>query len=676
MLNVKTTVSILAIAILSVSTCFAQTLEDNWNSLVSALRADQVDTAKTSAQAVLNARPRPIELLEQAAANPDDITTLSQVANMTSDADLADSLKSIMSILEQGRVDCWDDILHYITIGRFDMAKSYARLLLRSNPNPVRLLELSRENPQQYQLLEKARENAPDPELAELSGQIIDLVEEGRFNQRTSPSVIAAEVRRLSSTERGWFTAVRRLRNAGEYAIPYMLDAMMDSTRKQEFTQIVRALPQIGRDAIRPLAAALQTDNAAIKAEIIKALGKIGYPQSLGYLQYVVQNDELPDLRQLARESIMQIDPDAVQIPTAMLFYQLSERYYYHSASLAPAEDANFANIWFWDPETEQLTRQEVDKLYFNELMAMRTCEWALKADAGFGSAIGLWLASFFKAESYDIPMPDYFGENHPDASVYATTAGVEYLNQALARAVKDDNAFVALGIIEALARTAGPQALFYRIDSTQPLAQALTFNNRMVKYSAAIAIGAAGPMEPFPESRIVIENLAEALGQSGQPSSSTDGMVWNQEIADDYAMRAVNVMLKVAISRNPVLDLNAAQTALVNATRDSRIQTEAAQVLAYLSSPGAQRAIGAMALDADNDLDVRIDAFNSLAVSAKMNSNLLTDPMIDSIYELVSYNGTDQDLLDLRSAAAAAYGALSLPSQKVKNLILDQAKS
>jgi hypothetical protein len=30
----------------------------------------------------------------------------------------------------------------------------------------------------------------------------------------------------------------------------------------------------------------------------------------------------------------------------------------------------------------------------------------------------------------------------------------------------------------------------------------------------------------------------------------------------------------------------------------------------------------------------------------------------------------------DLRSAAAAAYGTLNLPSRKVKDLILDQAKS
>ena len=79
------------------------------------------------------------------------------------------------------------------------------------------------------------------------------------------------------------------------------------------------------------------------------------------------------------------------------------------------------------------------------------------------------------------------------------------------------------------------------------------------------------------------------------------------------------------------------------------------------------------MALNTNNDTDVRISAFHSLTTSAKLNANMLVDNMIDAIYSLISSDQTDPEL---RSAAAAAYGALNLPSQKVKDLILDQAKS
>jgi hypothetical protein len=71
--------------------------------------------------------------------------------------------------------------------------------------------------------------------------------------------------------------------------------------------------------------------------------------------------------------------------------------------------------------------------------------------------------------------------------------------------------------------------------------------------------------------------------------------------------------------------------------------------------------------------MELRIYAFESLAVSAKINANLLDDEKIDAIYSLVSSQEIDPEL---RGAAAAAFGALNLPSQKVKDLILDQAKS
>jgi hypothetical protein len=569
----------------------------------------------------------------------------------------------------------WNDFLHYTKIGRLDLAKGYAQAVIESDPNAVQLFDLSKANPQGYAILLRVNEIAPDPELTELCAKVLDIIEQGSFERRSDSKVIVTEIRRLSSTERGWFTGVKRLRNAGEYAIPFMLDAMADNTRENEFPFIVRALPQIGRDAIRPLVAALQTENVALKAQIIPALGKIGYPQSQAYLKYIVENDSSAELRALAGSSLSQIDPGTLKIPAAQLFFNLAEKYYYHAQSLAPAEDADSPNIWFWDANGQRLVREEVDRSYFHELMAMRCCEWALKADAGFGPAIGLWLAAFFKAEAAGVEkMPTYFGESHADALVYATTAGVEYLHQALARAVKDNNPYVALGAIEALGTTAGEKSLLYGIGPTQPLLQALTFNNIRVKYSAAIAIGAAGPKEPFAENNLVVANLAGALGQNSQPVVDDTGL-WNEQIADDYALRAAEVMLNLAQTRNPVIDLSGAQDALVRAVNDERpeIQVLAGRILAHLDSPGAQRAIAVMALDVDNATDVRISAFNSLANSAKLNANMLIEPMVDSIYTLIS---SDDTAPELRSAAAAAYGALNLPSRKVKDLILDQAKS
>ncbi|MBN1359367.1 MAG: HEAT repeat domain-containing protein [Sedimentisphaerales bacterium] len=569
--------------------------------------------------------------------------------------------------------DNWNDYLHYAKIGNLDLAKGYAQAILQSDPDPVALLELVQANPTGYELAMRVVNTASDTDLVALTKKLLGVIDLGRFMRRSDPQVIVEEVRRLSGTVRARMNATTRLKNAGEYAIPFMLDALADPARRAEMDVIIETLPQIGRPAIRPLVAALQTQNSTVKAEIIRALGKIGYPQSLAYLRYVVENDPSAELRDLATQSIRLIDPRAVNTPAASLFFNLGERYYHHDESLAPQEGAPIANVWFWDEGTSRLERVEVAPVYFYELMSMRCCEWSLKADAQFGLSIGLWLAAFFKAESTGLPMPEYFGPNHAGALVYATTAGPEYLHQALARAISDRNAAVALGAVEALATNAGERSLLYAVGPVQPVLQALVFPDRAVRYSAAIAIANAGPRQGFNESGLVVRNLAEALAQGGTAAESSAD--WTPELADRYALRAAQAMLKVAVSRNPVIDLLQAQSALIAATHDNReqIQVLAGQILAYLNSPNAQRAIAEAALDGSASMDVRIAAFGSLANSAKMNGNLLPDATVARIYALTS---SDQTEPDLRAAAAAAYGALNLPSQMVKTLILDQAKS
>ncbi len=575
--------------------------------------------------------------------------------------------------LGQTLEDNWNDFLHYTKIGRFDLAAGYAQAVIDSNPDPVELLMLSESNVQGYSILLKVKDNKPGSELARLTDQLLTVIEEGRYQRRSAPKIIAEEIRRLSSTARGKYAAVKRLKNAGEYAIVYMLDAMADDTRKDELPDIIWALPQIGKDAIRPLTTALQTDNIAVKSEVIKALGKIGYPQSLAYLKYVAEKDESGQLRQLAEESISEIDPAALKLPAAQLFYRLSEHYYDHSPSLAPIEESETGNIWFWDEQAKRLIMHKVDRDYFYELMAMRECENALKADSGFGMAIGLWVGSFFKAEATDLEMPDYFGAGHADAMTYATTAGPKYIHQALARAIKDENAYVALACVESLATVAGEKSLLYRMGIDQPLVRALRFNDKAVKFSAAIAIAAAGPQNQFPESSLVTGNLAAALSADADVNDASE--LWDASMADSYAVRSAKVMLKVAQARNTIIDLNQASQALKDATSDSRTQLQvlAGQILAYFDTADAQKWIADMGLNEKNDMNVRIEAFNSLALSAKINANQLDDDTIDAIYSIISSEDADPQL---RVVAASAFGALNLPSDKVKRLLLDQAKS
>ena len=559
----------------------------------------------------------------------------------------------------------WNDFLHYTLIGRFDLAQGFGQRLLDSKPDPLLLLELSEENPRGYELLLKVQ--ADNDQLREIAEGILKVIEEGRYLRRTDPKIILAEIARLNTTIRGKIAAQERLKNAGEYAVPFLLSVLEDSSRREEFANIVQTLPMLGRSAIRPLTAALQTPHAAVKAEIIEALGAIGYFEPLPYLKYTAEKEESSPLREAALAAIARIDSSAQQIPAAELFFQLAEKYYNREDSVAPSSEFSFANIWFWDAEQQMLSRVEVSREYFYELMAMRCCEWALKADAGLGKAIGLWLAAYFRAESYGIPMPAYFGEGHASAMTYAVTAGPEYLMQALSRALKNREAYVALQAVEALAVNAGSQALLTRIGLEMPLADALQFEDPRVRYSAAIALGQAGPVEGFAGNELIVPILAEAL------LKKAEGM--DETLAERYSVRAMQTLEQLAVSGNQAVDLSVALDGLIEMTHSGAeaMRISAGRVLAYLSSPQAQRAIVEMAMEESNSMEVRTAAFASLAESAKRNGNLLLSEQIESLYQLVQSRQADAVL---RQAAAGAFGALNLPSQRVKDLILEQARS
>jgi len=106
------------------------------------------------------------------------------------------------------------------------MASGYAQKIIDSNCDPLELLKLSEDNPRGYAIV--VRVQASNPELAGLAGKILDIIEKGRLMRRTDLEIITEEIKRLSSTVRGKYTAIERLRNAGEYAIPYMLAALAD----------------------------------------------------------------------------------------------------------------------------------------------------------------------------------------------------------------------------------------------------------------------------------------------------------------------------------------------------------------------------------------------------------------------------------------------------------------
>ena len=140
---------------------------------------------------------------------------------------------------------------------------------------------------------------------------------------------------------------------------------------------------------------------------------------------------------------------------------------------------------------------------------------------------------------------------------------------------------------------------------------------------------------------------------------------------ATEYALRAVRLLNAIAKAKGAtVLDVTAAQQTLLNATADPRpeVAKEVADTLAWVNASQVQPALLAVATDEKTPPDVRVALFKGLAGNAKNFGNQLQQPQFKAVQAVVQKG----DSPDLRNAAAEAAGALNLPGDQARSLILN----
>ena len=423
----------------------------------------------------------------------------------------------------------YSDFLHFARLGKFTEAESFAQQLLNHpDASPLNVLKVSDADANSVPTLIQLIKHTS---LSDEAQSILDLIRAGEFERRKDPERIAENIDKLGGSPQMEFFAIQRLKEAGEYAVPQMIEALQNPERKAIWPRLIRALPQIGKPAVNPLVQALATDNNELRRQVIWALGEIGYPQAVPYLLRTLNEAELSqqtraDIEQ-ALDSIRATTDRTGPESAVASFIELANRYYNEHDSVAADPRIPSANVWYW--QEGRLTAVEVPTEIFGPVMAMRTSEEALLLDAKQQNAIALWLAANFRREARlgmdvestepdagadaDATRPDDF----PRSIYFARAAGPLYCHMVLGRAVNDQDKPVALGAIAALDVVAGSSTLVGAEDYKQPLVQALRFPDAEVRYKAAIAIARALPQRSFAGADLASTVLAQALQHGGQ---------------------------------------------------------------------------------------------------------------------------------------------------------------
>jgi hypothetical protein len=141
--------------------------------------------------------------------------------------------------------------------------------------------------------------------------------------------------------------------------------------------------------------------------------------------------------------------------------------------------------------------------------------------------------------------------------------------------------------------------------------------------------------------------------------------------VAGEYALRAARLLNEIAkAGGGTVLEPRAAEQVLLNALADPRpeVAKEVAATLAWVNSELAQPAMLAVATDEKTPPDVRVAILKGLAGNAKNFGNRLQQPQFAAVQNVVQKG----DSPELRNAAAEAAGALNLPGDQARRLILN----
>ena len=499
---------------------------ENWQTAMAALIARDADTAEFAFDQLMQGEPSAFRVALLAEKTTRQTSLAGGVLLLEQDHEagsLQEAGTAAAELLMVGReqVNEADDGFYFASIGQFDVANANFQALISADPDPVALLEFVDRVPRRHQILVQLSDH---PLLGGSVQELMRRLQQGEQAIKADPMRIKQNIERLAGPPRAYENGVALLKESGEYSVAFLITYLRDPDKRDFIQPILRTLPQIGRPALNPLVQSLQMTDQATQQSMIRALGQIGYRQAVPYLLRLRENSATPpDVRAAVDAALSDLSAQGAGAAggetAAQAFYSLAEGYYNGTESLAADTTLDYANIWYW--QDDLLENIQIPTEVFDEIMTMRCCEAALDLNPDMKPALALWLAANFRREA-QLPegAPDFTRpENYPPAVYFAQSAGAEYCQLALARAVEDRDPAVALGAIAALRGTAGSANLLGETGGTQPLAEALTFPDRMVRIRAAFALGASLPASAFHNSQNLLPVLNEALQLFGGTS-------------------------------------------------------------------------------------------------------------------------------------------------------------
>jgi len=392
-------------------------------------------------------------------------------------------------------------------------ARKYLAKLIALKPSAGELIELHEEFGSA--MFMKMRR---DKRLGEDGATFANAVMDAAHKWASDPKRIDPLIEELKSDDRDVIrAAIIDLQKAGEGAVQPLLDVLADKDRAAEHRNVRLALAGVGTAAADPLIATLETDDDALKAHVIRALGMIGAPHSTVFLlrDFASKKSDasVRDAAKIALSDLTGSTPSAREVENYLL--KETERFLSGIPPRKPDHEDMIA-MHVWNPARQRSEKVKMSARDASLYVAAHTSSdlYALYPDNYRYRRLYLIanLESDKLRNGLDQPLPSDPGS----ARERVRKVGVAALEDVLTHAMKEVRAAAAIGAAEVLGDLQSQEALRGEHGAPTPLVNALHHPDRRLRLAAADAIMRIDPSEGFPGSSRVPETLAFLAGASG----------------------------------------------------------------------------------------------------------------------------------------------------------------
>jgi hypothetical protein len=409
-------------------------------------------------------------------------------------------------------IELWEAADYLIRTGQAQKAVPYLEKFQRSQPDDATLVAVrERYGPGSFLRLDS------DPVTRPFAKPLIDALAVASRRYATRPDRIARSIAELTSSPAEQDYAVRRLREAGPSAVPFLIDALRrPGLSRGEHDLLVKNMGRLESSDVPVLAAVLESPEPALAADAATALGSIGDREAVPFLTFpAAAPSAAPALRAAAQAAIARLTgrpfADQPRTPVQVLTGAAWSEHRYR-----PEFPEETVVVWAWDPAKNAPAPREVSAVEAKTFLGLRLAREALRLEPKNRSAQVAQL-SLALAKAVEGVNSDEMPAKDPATFTAATAAGPSLLGEVVETAIADGKSKVAAVAVLALAKVTDRAALAAG-GRTHPLVRALTAPGRRVQFAAARSLVELAPDRPFPGSSLVAPILARFIMNQSAP--------------------------------------------------------------------------------------------------------------------------------------------------------------